>query len=147
MFYSAANFNQPIGNWDVSYVTNMESMFENATIFNQDIGNWNVSQVTNMIYMCANATKFNQNLCPLYTTLQEKSVFDSILSDSGFAFQDNPNFYQSYIFFSSLANPFLQLQLQGPLLQLTIPLLAKKKKLKTKKGKKVKSPVGLTKKV
>ena len=40
-------FNQPIGSWDVSKVTNMESMFHSAFSFNQNIGSWNVSGVTN----------------------------------------------------------------------------------------------------
>ena len=58
MFYGATAFNQPIGNWDVSNVTNMVYMFSGAT-FNQDIGNWDVSNVTNMAYMFYDAT-FNQ---------------------------------------------------------------------------------------
>ena len=41
MFQDATNFNQPIGNWDISNVTTIESMFFKATSFNQDIGNWN----------------------------------------------------------------------------------------------------------
>jgi surface protein len=37
------NFNQDIGAWDVSNVTDMARMFECASSFNQDIGNWDVS--------------------------------------------------------------------------------------------------------
>ena len=49
-------FNQPIGNWDVSSVTNMSSMFKGATSFNQPIGNWDVSNVISMNHMFEGAT-------------------------------------------------------------------------------------------
>ena len=55
-------FNQDISNWDVSNVTNMQSMFENNPYFNQDISNWNTSSVTNMSYMFYNANSFNQDI-------------------------------------------------------------------------------------
>jgi surface protein len=46
MFQNALVFNQPIGSWNVSRVSNMQLMFSNSA-FNQNIGSWNVSNVTN----------------------------------------------------------------------------------------------------
>ena len=56
------SFNQPLNNWNVSNVTNMESMFENASSFNQPLNNWNVSNVRNMNRMFFGASSFNQPL-------------------------------------------------------------------------------------
>ena len=46
MFWVSTAFNQDINSWDVSNVTNMESMFFYAD-FNQDISSWSVDNVTN----------------------------------------------------------------------------------------------------
>jgi surface protein len=45
--FGDSTFNQPIGNWNTSAVTNMSLMFRFNTTFNQNIGSWNVSNVTN----------------------------------------------------------------------------------------------------
>ena len=55
-------FNQPIGSWNTSNVTNMERMFSRATSFNQDISTWNVSSVTNMGNMFSVASSFDYPL-------------------------------------------------------------------------------------
>ena len=49
-------FNQPIGSWNVSKVTDMSEMFRGAYPFNQDIGAWNVSGVTNFTNFMQNKT-------------------------------------------------------------------------------------------
>ena len=61
MFAGTASFNQAIGDWDVSTITNMNNLF-NATLFNQDIGDWDVSSVTNMNSMFFQALAFNQDI-------------------------------------------------------------------------------------
>ncbi|MEX2511598.1 MAG: BspA family leucine-rich repeat surface protein [Cyclobacteriaceae bacterium] len=60
MFSYTNFFNQPIGDWDVSKVTNMEEMFEGAHDFNQPIGNWDVGNVTDMNGMFYQTYSFNQ---------------------------------------------------------------------------------------
>ena len=62
MFAGANSFNQPLNNWNVSNVTNMNYMFENATSFNQPLNKWNVSNVTDMWCMFWGAESFNQPL-------------------------------------------------------------------------------------
>ena len=42
MFYHAESFNQPLNNWNVSNVTNMEGIFLRAFNFNQDLSSWNI---------------------------------------------------------------------------------------------------------
>ncbi len=54
--------NIPIGDWDVSRVTNMANLFNNYNTFNEPLNNWNVSNVTNMNSMFDSASSFNQPL-------------------------------------------------------------------------------------
>lgn len=45
MFYGSS-FNQPIGDWDVSRITDMSQMFLNAAKFNQNLSSWCVPKIS-----------------------------------------------------------------------------------------------------
>jgi len=62
LFCHKTTFNDPLNNWDVSNVTDMSGMFNSCTNFNQPLDTWNVSNVTNMMFMFLNCTNFNQPL-------------------------------------------------------------------------------------
>jgi surface protein len=49
LFYHNKDFNEDIGDWDVSNVKNMSWMFRDAPSFNQDISNWDTGKVTSML--------------------------------------------------------------------------------------------------
>ena len=52
----------PIGDWDVSRVTDMSELFSGAHLFNGDISKWDVSKVTNMKRMFMGAKSFECDL-------------------------------------------------------------------------------------
>ena len=52
----------PIGDWDVSRVTDMHFMFSNAKMFNGDISKWDVSRVTDMNAMFHDAKAFKGDI-------------------------------------------------------------------------------------
>ena len=105
MFYDLYEFNQDISKWDVSKVTIMGQMFSYASAFNSDISDWDVSNVTYMVEMFS----------PNYTIMefnQDISNWDvSNVTDMERMFKDHPSFNQdlsswnvnnvtSYILFS-----------------------------------------------
>jgi len=62
LFMHRTNFNEPLNNWNVSNVTNMSNMFNSCRHFNQPLGQWNVGRVTNMKSMFSNCWDFDQPL-------------------------------------------------------------------------------------
>jgi surface protein len=48
MFYGAYAFDNPVGMWNVSRVTDFSLMFYSAGSFNRPLGNWNTGSATNM---------------------------------------------------------------------------------------------------
>ena len=66
LFYFLRDFNEPIGNWDVSNVTTMLYMFGNDlmefAVFNQDIGKWDVRKVADMKGMFRGVADFNWDI-------------------------------------------------------------------------------------
>ena len=90
LFNGKSNFNEPIGDWDTSSVTDMSFMFWEASSFNQAIGTWDTSLVTNMDSMFFEAKSFNQNLCSWSETFPYGSAW-WLFDKSGCTFTDTPN--------------------------------------------------------
>jgi surface protein len=72
MFQNDTSFNQNVGNWNVSNVTTMSSMFQNASMFNNggfdSIKSWKAPNCTNFSSMFNGASRFNQPLLDLVDT-------------------------------------------------------------------------------
>jgi surface protein len=62
VFHGCHLFNSNITSWNTSNVTSMFRMFFDAKTFNQNISSWNVGKVTNMNDMFNTAEFFNQDL-------------------------------------------------------------------------------------
>ena len=62
MFWGLSDFTADLSGWDTSNVTNMTCMFQYAENFDSDLSSWDVSNVTDMDSMFRGCTKFNCDL-------------------------------------------------------------------------------------
>jgi hypothetical protein len=63
--FASSKFNQGIGSWDVSNLTDTQFMFASfasTSSFNQDIGNWDVNNVINMQWIFWLAEALNHDI-------------------------------------------------------------------------------------
>ena len=63
LFRDIKSFDADVSKWNMSSVTNMRSMFYGAQSFNSDISKWDVSSVTDMGNIFNGATSFSRTLC------------------------------------------------------------------------------------
>ncbi|CAE7025443.1 unnamed protein product [Symbiodinium natans] len=75
-------FNQPLGDWNTSSVTDMSFMFDGTLAFNQPIGSWDTSQVTTMQNMFADSDSFNSPIGNSTTSSRTnaRGMFNTALS-------------------------------------------------------------------
>ena len=62
LFKDYSTFNDDISSWDVSNVIDMSLMFWSAAHFSSDLSSWDVSNVSNMSFMFFNANNFTGDL-------------------------------------------------------------------------------------
>ena len=68
VFYNASAFNQDIGRWETSNVSNMSGMFYAALVFNQDLTGWCVTNFSSELGIFANLSALTNANKPVWGT-------------------------------------------------------------------------------
>ena len=89
VFLGKGAFNQDVSKWNTGAATTMSEMFYYAAVFNQDVSNWDTHAVTNMKGMFDNAAAFNQDVSKWNTGLV--TTMKSMFSKAGTFNQDVSN--------------------------------------------------------
>ena len=79
--FANSAFNGDISSWDMSNITNVDSMFMGNVNFDGDLSNWNTAKVQTFIRMFNGATTFNQDLGSW--SLAKATNLTDMLSNSG----------------------------------------------------------------
>jgi len=74
-YYS--DFNQPLNSWSVSNVTSFSSMFANATNFNQNLGDWDISSLEPSVGAYNMLDNTAMSVCNYTATLEGWDTLDS----------------------------------------------------------------------
>ena len=84
MYTNTESFKADISRWEVSSVTNMNSMFKNAQHFNADISRWNTQSLAFMQNMFENAKSFDADItkwtCDAYERSRTRDNVDNMFT-------------------------------------------------------------------
>ena len=96
MFYEASAFNGDLATWDVSRVKNMNFMFKDVFSFDCDLSNWDVSSVKHMEGMFFQAASFSHNLCGV-SWVRSKASKDLMFEVDDIVIMNVCNIYTAFL--------------------------------------------------